>query len=251
MGTRITRKIRINFLTSILSQEIAYFDKGASGSVSVLATTNGNLVQAGICDKLGFTLQAMATFLVAIIIALVTQWKLTLITITIAPIIIIVIGTVIGMDAGVESKLLNLYAKAGSLAEDVISSVRSVHAFWMRPKLVKKYDEYLEKAHVTSKIRSPLYGILFSTEYFLIFSGFSLCFWRGIHMYNEGEIDSPGDIVVCVQTNFSGTLQCSPKLKTNSNQCLVFGRYRYYISYPDLPLLPSFRCLLLSGLRAL
>lgn len=162
----------------------------------MLATTNGNLIQQGICDKLGFTVQAVSTLIVAIIIALVTQWKLTLITITIAPVIIIVIGTVIGMDVKVEAKLLDLYAKAGTLAEDVISSVRSVQAFWMRPKLVKKYDEYLEKADHISKIRSPIYGILFSTEYFLIFCGFSLCFWRGVHMYNAGEISSPGDIVM-------------------------------------------------------
>ncbi|KAF2452503.1 P-loop containing nucleoside triphosphate hydrolase protein [Lineolata rhizophorae] len=194
-GTRITRTIRFLFLKATLSQEIAFFDSGTGGSVSVQATNNGNLIQQGICEKLGLTLQAVSTCVSAIIIALVAQWKLTLITITIAPVMVAVIAVGVSMDTKIESRILKIYSQAASLAEGVISSIRNVHAFWMRPRLVEKYDEYLCEAHQKGKRKSLVYGWLFSIEYFLIFAGFSLAFWRGVHMYAEGEIHGPGVIV--------------------------------------------------------
>ena len=194
-GTRITRTLRYRFLKATLSQEIAYFDSGDGGSVTAKVTTNGNQVQQGICEKLGFTVQAVATFISAIVIALVTQWKLTLITITIAPVILIVIGVTVGMDAALEAQILEIYSQAGALAEDVFSSVRNVQAFWMRPKLVKKYDGYLEGAHQIGRKKSAIWGFMFSIEFFCIYAGFALAFWRGVHMYAEGEIQDPGVII--------------------------------------------------------
>ncbi|KAI9155720.1 ABC multidrug transporter atrC [Paramyrothecium foliicola] len=194
-GTRITRTIRYNFLEATLSQEIAYFDSGAGGSVSSQATTNGNLIQQGICEKLGLTIQATSTGVAAIIIAIITQWKLALITSTIAPIIVIVTGIAIAIDATIEFKILNVHSLADTLAEDVIGSIRNVHAFWMRPRLLQKYDNYLRQARNLGDKKSPVWGLLYSTEFFLIFAGYSLCFWRGINMYADGEIDGPGVVI--------------------------------------------------------
>ncbi|KAF4972245.1 hypothetical protein FSARC_1142 [Fusarium sarcochroum] len=194
-GTRITRTIRYQFLEATLSQEIAYFDSGSGGSVSSQATTNGNLIQQGICEKLGLGVQAASTCVAAIVIAMISQWKLALITTTIVPIIILAIGFAIGVDAQIEYNILNIYSLADSLAEDVIGSIRNVHAFWMRPRLVQKYDKHLTQARKLGGKKSPVWGILYSIEFFMIFSGYSLCFWRGIHMYADGEIKGPGVVI--------------------------------------------------------
>lgn len=195
-ATRITRRIRYDFLRSILSQEIAYFDAGEQGSISTQATTNGNLIQTGLGDKLMLTIQAAATCIAAFIVAFVHQWKLTLITMTIFPAIVIVTGITVGMDSAIQERVLKIYSQAGVLAEDVISSVRNVHAFWMRPKLLGKYNEYLEAAHVEGNKKSPVYAVLFSVEYFLMYCGYALAFWQGARMFVSGEIPGPDVIVV-------------------------------------------------------
>lgn len=225
-GTRITRTIRYRFLQATLSQEIAYFDSGDGGSVTAKVTTNGNQIQQGICEKLGFTFQALATFISAIVIALVKQWKLTLITITIAPVILVVIGTAVGMDAILETKILEVYSQAGSLAEDVFSSVRNVHAFWMRPKLVEKYDSYLRTAHELGNKKSAIWGFMFSIEFFMIYAGFALAFWRGVHMYAEGEIADPGVIIVVlfsVVIAATSLTQISPYFQAFANATSAAG----------------------------
>ncbi|RKK48807.1 hypothetical protein BFJ66_g7353 [Fusarium oxysporum f. sp. cepae] len=105
------------------------------------------------------------------------------------------IGFSIGVDAQIEFKIMKLYSAANSLAEDVIGSVRNVHAFWMRPRLVQKYDNYLTQARKLGDKKSPVWGLIYSTEFFMIFSGYALCFWRGVHMYADGEIKGPGTVI--------------------------------------------------------
>lgn len=194
-ATRITRTIRRQYLRSTLSQEVAFFDEGSHGSISSQIVTNGNMIQQGIGEKLGLTIQSTSAFISAFVVAFVTNAKLTGITICIVPAIVIVTGITAGIDAGYETKILALYGRAGSFAEDVISSMRTVHAFWARPKLVAKYDQFLAKAHVIGRKKSKIYMVLFSCEFFMIYAGFALAFWEGLRMYNAGEISTPGTVV--------------------------------------------------------
>lgn len=191
---RVVRNIRYAYLRSALGQEVAFYDFGTGGSIATQATSNGRLVQGGIAEKLGLFFQGVSGFVTAFIIAFVVQWKLTLICICIAPATIIVMGIVATIEAGHETKILEIYAQANSFAEGVLASARTVHAFEMRKRLVDKFDTYLIDAHHVGNKISPLFGIMFSAEYTIIYLGFGLAFWQGVHMLSRGEIDSAGDI---------------------------------------------------------
>ncbi|GKT58550.1 LOW QUALITY PROTEIN: ABC transporter [Colletotrichum tofieldiae] len=191
---RITRNIRHKYLHAALRQEVAFYDIGSGGSIATQAISNGRLIQVGIAEKLALTFQGVSVFVTAFIVAFVTQWKLTLIVLCIAPLILIVMGVVSTIEASIETKILNIYAQAGSFSEGILSSARTVHAFEIRMRLVQKFDKFLEDAHRLGKKKSPLFGVLFSFEYFIIYAGFALAFWQGIHMLNRGEITKSGDI---------------------------------------------------------
>ncbi|KAH6893210.1 P-loop containing nucleoside triphosphate hydrolase protein [Thelonectria olida] len=191
---RIVRNIRHAYLRAALRQEVAYYDFGTGGSIATQATSNGRLIQGGIAEKLGLTFQGLSAFITAFIIAFIVQWKLTLICLCIAPATIIVMGVVAGIEAGHETKILEIYSQANSFAEGVIASVRTVHAFEMRARLVDKFDKYLDDAHQVGKKISPLFGLMFSIEYCIIYLGFGLAFWQGIKMFSTGEITEAGDI---------------------------------------------------------
>lgn len=195
---RIVRNIRHAYLRAALSQEVAYFDFGTGGSIATQATSNGRLIQGGISEKLGLTFQGLAAFVTAFIVAFVTQWKLTLITLCIAPAIIITMGIVAGIQAGYETKILNTHAQANSFAEGVLASARTVHAFEMRSRLVAKFDAFLAEAHRWGNKNSPLFGALFSIEYTIIYLGFGLAFWQGVQMLARGEIETSGQIFTYV-----------------------------------------------------
>lgn len=122
------------------------------------------------------------------------QWKLTLITISIVPTIIIVVGICIGIETKNEAQQLAIYSKAGLLAEEAFSTIRTVHSFWLNPLLSRKYDGSLEKALKVGLKKSPNFAVLFSTEFFCVYSAYGLAFWQGIRMFFSGEIRESGDV---------------------------------------------------------
>jgi ATP-binding cassette subfamily B (MDR/TAP) protein 1 len=195
---RLIRNIRHAYLRAALAQEVAYYDFGTSGSISAQGSANGRLAQAAVAEKLGLTVQGLSTFVSCFILAFVTQWKLTLIVLCIAPATIMVMAITAIIQAGYETKIYTIYAKANSFAEGVLASARTVQAFEMRSRLVAKFDDYLKEAHGWGNKISPLLGLLFSAEYTIIFLGFGLAFWQGIRMLAKGEISSAGDVFTCV-----------------------------------------------------
>ncbi|KAF2849496.1 multidrug resistance protein-like protein 1 [Plenodomus tracheiphilus IPT5] len=195
---RTTKALRIDFIKNMLRQNIAYFDSSEAASVSTQVTTNGNNVNNGISEKLTLTIQGVSTFVTAFVIAFIVQWKLTLITISIVPTIIVVVGICVGIDDKNEKKILAIYSNAGILAEEVFSTVRTVHAFWLNPLLSRKYDALLDVAMTEGMKKSPVYAVLFSTEFFCVYCGYGLAFWQGIRMYASGEISESGDVFVVI-----------------------------------------------------
>jgi len=213
-AARITRTIRRRYLRSTLSQEVAFFDEGSHGSISSQIVTNGNMIQQGIGEKLALSIQSISAFVAAFIVAFTTNAKLTGITICIVPAMVIVISITAGIDAGYETKILALYGQAGSFAEDVISSMRTVHAFWARAKLVAKFDQFLARAHTIGQKKSKIYMVLFSCEFFMVYSGFALAFWEGLRMYNSGEITTSGTVVTVL---FSVTVAANSLTQLSPN----------------------------------
>jgi ATP-binding cassette, subfamily B (MDR/TAP), member 1 len=211
-ATRTTRSLRKAFLASVLRQELWYFDNKSNGAISTQVTTNGNKIQSGIAEKLVFMIQGVAMFMSAIVIAIARQWKLGLIVMTVIPAIFVVTGACIAVDAVFEAKIIRIYSRASVLAEEVLSSIRTVQAFYAQRKMVRQYDEYLRAAQKIGNKKSFHYGVLFSTQFFCVFSAIALAFWQGFRMYQDGEISDVGTVftvvlsVTLAATAISGTM---------------------------------------------
>jgi ATP-binding cassette subfamily B (MDR/TAP) protein 1 len=136
-GEHIAGKIREQYLAAILRQNIGYFDKLGAGEITTRITADTNLVQDGLSEKIGLTLTALATFFTAFIIGFVKYWKLTLIlTSTLFAITAIMAGGSRFLIT-YNKKSLAAYAEGGSVAEEVISSIRNATAFNTQDKLAE------------------------------------------------------------------------------------------------------------------
>lgn len=152
------------FLESTLRQEVWHFDNTANGSVATQVTTNGSRITQGISEKLALLVQALSLFFSAFIVALAVQWKLALITMSVIPALILIVGACVSVDAVIEARVLQIYSRAAVLAQDAISSIRTIHAFGAENKILKKYDEFLAAAHKEGNKKSLVYSVLFGTE---------------------------------------------------------------------------------------
>ena len=197
-ASRITKAIRLAFFEHTLRQETWYFDNQGNGAIASQVVTNGNKINSGIAEKLSIFTQSLATFLAAFVVALAVQWKLALITMTIIPGIMLSVSICIPIDAIIESRIVKMYSAAAVLAEEAFSNVKTVHAFWAHYNIMERYERLLETAHTEGKKKSSLYAVLFSTQYFCIYSGVALAFWQGYRMYRSGEVPDVGKVFTVV-----------------------------------------------------
>ncbi|KAM3499894.1 hypothetical protein MY10362_006883 [Beauveria mimosiformis] len=185
----LVRAIQHDYLRAALRQEVGYYDQGVSGSISTQATSNGLMIQSGISEKLGLFAQSVATFIAAFFIAFIAQWKLTLILICIVPAVVLLVGGVGAYDTINNAKVFKVYADAASYAENVLSRVRTIHAFGLETRTLTKYNSFLDTALKFGKERSKFSGIIFGGQYFVIYAGMGLAFWQGFKMIARGEAD--------------------------------------------------------------
>lgn len=193
-ANEIVRNIQHAYLRAAFSQEIGFYDKGTSGSISMQATSNGRLIQAGISEKLGILIQAISTFIGAFVIAFISQWKLTLIILCIVPAILIIVGVPASFDAVINTNLFSLYAQAASYAENILGGVRTVHAFNLGPRVSGKYSSFLDDALHHGMKKNKIMGVMFGGQYFVIYSGMGLAFWQGFAMIERGEVENLGTV---------------------------------------------------------
>ena len=79
-------------------------------------------------------------------------------------------------------KEVQAYARAGSVAEEMISAVRTVVAFGGEKKAVEKYDERLEDACRAGIVRSAMAGLGAALLWLIVYSSYGLAFWYGIRL---------------------------------------------------------------------
>ena len=108
------------------------------------------------------------------------------------------IGGVLSLDAPIEARITRIYSRASVLAQDALSSIKTIHAFGAQQKIITKYDDFLEESHKEGKKKSLLFGILFSVQTFMVMSGTALAFWEGFRLYQGGEIGNVGTVFTVV-----------------------------------------------------
>ncbi|CCX10116.1 Similar to Multidrug resistance protein 1A; acc. no. P21447 [Pyronema omphalodes CBS 100304] len=193
-ATRIVRDIRLAYIKSIMRQEIAYFDTCTPGSVATRISTNANLIQTGLGEKVGIATMGFSMLVSAFIVAFTKYWKLTLVTATTLPAVILLVGTTVFFDQKLETQILATLSTAGGLAEEALGSIRNVVAFGAHEKLEARYRSYLDTATKLGMKKGPVLGLQYSSEFSIMYCAYALSFWYGIKLLLRGEISDGGTV---------------------------------------------------------
>ncbi|KAL4807614.1 P-loop containing nucleoside triphosphate hydrolase protein [Aspergillus unguis] len=196
-GIRTTRALRQAYFEHLLRTEIWYYDT-AKDSPAVQISTNATRINQGIAEKLVLIVQGLSMFFASFVVAIAVQWKLALITLSVVPAMFVAIGICLAIDAPNEAKIAQAYSSGAALAQEALSSIKTVHAFSAQERMITKYDGYLDQARELGKKKTLPYGIMSGTIYFCIFAGNALAFWQGYRMFLSGEIDAVGDVFTVV-----------------------------------------------------
>ncbi|KAJ6389026.1 hypothetical protein OIU77_027390 [Salix suchowensis] len=177
-GERQAAKMRMAYLKSMLSQDISLFDTEAStGEVIAAITSDIIVVQDAISEKVGNFLHYISRFLGGFIIGFVRIWQISLVTLSIVPLIALAGGVYAYITIGLIAKVRKSYVKASQVAEEVIGNVRTVHAFAGEEKAVRSYIEALRKTYNYGWKAGLAKGLGLGTLHCVLFLSWALLVW--------------------------------------------------------------------------
>uniref|UniRef100_H2ZR94 Bile salt export pump n=1 Tax=Ciona savignyi TaxID=51511 RepID=H2ZR94_CIOSA len=202
-NVRQVRKIRILFFKSILRQDISFFDLNSAGELNTRLADDISKIQDGISDKVSISIQMLCRAIAGLIIGFVYGWQLALVILAVSPLLIVSAGVMFRVTTAFTKKELDAYAKAGAVAEEVISSIRTVVAFDGQAKECERYEENLEAARKVGIQKGITSGAGLGTVFLIMFSTYGLAFWYGSTLVFSGV---PGFDVGTMLTTFFGVL---------------------------------------------
>ncbi|XP_035174714.1 ATP-binding cassette sub-family B member 5 isoform X4 [Oxyura jamaicensis] len=220
-ATRQSARIRQKFFFAVLHQEMAWFDSTQIGTLNTRLTDDINTIHEGIGDRICIFVQFFATFLAGIIIGFIHGWKLTLVILSVSPLLAASAAVWSTLLASLTAKELSAYAKAGAVAEEILTAIRTVVAFNGQQKALAKYDANLEVARSVGVKKSITTNISLGVSQFLIFGSYALAFWYGTKLTaEEKENYDIGHVLIVFFSVLVGTFslgQAAPNLESVSN----------------------------------
>ncbi|EJD34498.1 hypothetical protein AURDEDRAFT_176471 [Auricularia subglabra TFB-10046 SS5] len=186
------KRVREHYLRAVLRQDIAFFDKLGAGEVITRIQTDCHLVQQGISEKVVLSVSFIGSFLTGFILAYTQSWKLALAMSSILPCTIIA-GGFMDVFIGRYVKIaLDSTAKGGTLAEEVIATIRTAQAFGSQSILSEIYDRFLAVAKKYDSKQAMIHGVGVGAFYFISYSSYALAFYFGTTLIIAGEAISQG-----------------------------------------------------------
>uniref|UniRef100_A0A8C9QQL5 ATP binding cassette subfamily B member 1 n=1 Tax=Spermophilus dauricus TaxID=99837 RepID=A0A8C9QQL5_SPEDA len=216
---RQVHKIRKQFFHAIMKQEIGWFDVHDVGELNTRLTDDISKINEGIGDKIGMLFQSLATFFTGYIIGFTRGWKLTLVILSISP--------VLGLSAALWAKILSsftdkellAYAKAGAVAEEVLAAIRTVIAFGGQNKELERYNKNLEEAKRIGIKKAITANISMGAAFLLIYASYALAFWYGTSLVltKEYTIGKVLTVFFAVLIGAFSIGQASPNIEALAN----------------------------------
>ncbi|KAH9253392.1 hypothetical protein BASA81_008743 [Batrachochytrium salamandrivorans] len=184
---RMTIKMREQYLDAILMQEMGFFDKEGTGSLTSKIAENSLLFREAMGEKFGMLFQFFAMFVGGLAVGFTYVWQLCLVIIALSP-LIGVSGYIMSKTmAEAVSGQLTSYAKAGNIAEESLRMIRTVTAFNMQQERVQKYENELEAAAKKSTKQGLSSGAGMGSVMFFYFVSYSIAFWAGATFIVESK----------------------------------------------------------------
>ncbi|GFR58639.1 multidrug resistance protein 1 [Elysia marginata] len=182
-------RMRLAFYRNIMRQEMAWFDANSCGEMTVKLTDDISRIHDAIGDKLGTAVQYLTASIFGFVIIFYYGWELALVMQIGAPFLILAFALMGVVFTNMSALERQAYAKAGGVAEEVFSSIRTVHAFNGQEKECKRYLETLKEAKEYGIKKSLASGLGQGASWGICIATLALGFWYGGKLIRDGDYE--------------------------------------------------------------
>ncbi|XP_071977907.1 bile salt export pump-like isoform X2 [Engystomops pustulosus] len=240
-AARQIQRIRKLYFRKVMRMEIGWFDCTSVGELNSRMSDDINKINDAIADQVGMFVQRFTTFIFGFLLGFVNGWKLTLVITAVSPLIGVGAALMALGVAKLTGRELKAYAKAGAVADEVLSGIRTVAAFGGELKEVERYDKNLVYAQRWGIRKGVIMGLFTGYSWFIIFMSYALAFWYGSKLVLEEGEYSPGNLLQVFFGVLLGALslgQASPCL-----QAFASGRGAATNIFETIDKVPTIDCM--------
>ncbi|KAK1427694.1 hypothetical protein QVD17_16387 [Tagetes erecta] len=176
---RQSSRIRAKYLKAILRQQVGYFDTSLEASRVTTSISSDTLnIRGVLSEKIPNFITNIWMFIAAEITGMYLCWRLAIVAVP-AMFLLILPGSVYGtMLSKTEEKLQEAYTVAGGIAEQALSSIKTVHSYVSEDKMVKRYSTALGPTLTLGVKQGQLKGMVFGSVG-VIYAIWALLSWYG------------------------------------------------------------------------
>nr|XP_057907080.1 bile salt export pump-like [Doryrhamphus excisus] len=239
--------IRKIYFSKVMRMEIGWFDCTSVGELNTRMSDDINKINDAIADQVAIFMQRFTTFVCGFCLGFVKGWKLTLVIMAASPLLGVGAGLMALFVAKLTGMELQAYAKAGAVADEVLSSIRTVAAFGGEKKEVQRYDKNLVSAQSWGIRKGLVMGFFTGYMWLFFFLCYGLAFWYGSSLVVDTDDYTPGTILQV----FFGILIAAINLG-QASPCLeafATGRAAATIIFKTIDREPEIDCLSEAGYK--
>ncbi|KAL6660468.1 hypothetical protein ACP70R_002014 [Stipagrostis hirtigluma subsp. patula] len=197
IGERSALRMRREYLKAVLRQEIGFFDTEVStGEVMQSISSDVAQIQEVMGEKMAGFVHHVFTFIFGYVVGFAKSWRIALAVFAVTPLMMTCGIAYKAIYGGLTAKEEASYQRAGSVAQQAISSIRTVLSFVMEDRLADKYAEWLNKAAPIGIKMGFAKGAGMGVIYLVTYSQWALALWYGSQLVARGEIKG-GDAIAC------------------------------------------------------
>ncbi|XP_059052143.1 ATP-dependent translocase ABCB1-like isoform X2 [Achroia grisella] len=213
-------KIRQEYLKAALNQDFGYVDMHQMGDFAAKMSSDVIKLEDGIGEKVATSVFYLSCSLSSIITALILGWKLALLCLISFPVTFGLLGISGWLSSRLSKDEALASGKAGAVAEEVLSSIRTVYAFSGQQKEMERYEIHLNNVRKINIKKGFYNGLSMGILFFCIFGSYALSFWFGYKL----TVDEP-DIynVATMIAVFMNIIMASENFSILSSLVEVFG----------------------------
>ncbi|CAI8590911.1 unnamed protein product [Vicia faba] len=142
-GGKLIERVRSLTFEKIVHQEIRWFDNPAnsSGAVGARLSTDASTVKSLVGDTLALVVQNISTITAGLVIAFTANWILAFIVLAVSPMVLMQGFVQMKFLKGFSADAKVMYEEASQVANDAVSSIRTVASFCAESKVMDMYKK--------------------------------------------------------------------------------------------------------------
>ena len=193
VAQRMAYHLRCMLMEAYMRQEIGWFDREENGSGALLSHLNSDVLAAKgqVTDLLAMFGQILGALGAGFPISLVHEWRIALVVIAVAPVLIITMAVMGISTQGMLAEEREASLLAEAISAESLNNYKVVSAFSLMSQREGAYEALLMKKNKVVYRLSFFMGASQGFVMFSVFSIYALAFWYG------------GTLVVSLETTFS------------------------------------------------